>query len=264
MQYELYIDIFFLVNFVLDFLVLLIIKQMLPCTATHGNVLLGAITGAGLASIVVCLPIAGIWKNLLLHVLVNTIMLKVTFRVRRNVFFKAWILLYLVGIMIGGVLTFLSQYMGKYFRMTSLFLFVALCSYSIVSKAMDFLEMYWKVSGRKRQVILYWNGKTQEVSAIKDTGNMLFDAVTGEPVHVISNNAIKKFTNERISTIRYIPYHTVQNENSIMPLIRIDKMRIRGKQEVEIEKPLLGISECTHFGNGDYEMILHPKGLWED
>lgn len=264
MQYELYIDIFFLVNFVLDFFMLLIVKAMLKCTATHGNILVGAGAGAGLTSIIVCLPLGSLWKNIILHTVINTVMLKITFHIRGKVLFKAWILLYVVGIMLGGVLIFLSQYLGEYYRLTSLFMFIVLCSYGIVSKIMDFLELYWKISSRKCKVSLYWHGEICEVTAIKDTGNMLFDPITGNPVHIISANAIKKFTNSNVGTIRYIPYHTVQNDSSIMPLIKIDKICIRGKREVEIMNPLLGISERAYFGNGDYELILHPKGLWEE
>lgn len=264
MRYELYIDIFFLVNFVLDFLVLKIVKQMLKCTATHGRILTGAILGAGLASVLTCIPIGGIWKHIVLHGVVNSLMIWVAFQVRKHIFVKAWILLYLVGIMMGGVLNLVNQYIGIYFRPTLLFLFIALGSYELVSKAMDFLEQYFKVSSRNCKAELYLNEECLLVRAIIDTGNMLFDPVTEKPVHIISDKAIKTFTKERVSMIRYISYHTVQNKDSVMPLIKIDKMRIRGKQETEIQSPLLAISECTHFGNGDYDLILHPKDLWEE
>lgn len=263
-QYELYIDIFFLINFVLDFFLLLIVKGMLKCSATHGNILMGAGIGAGLTSIIVCLPFGSVWKNIILHTVINMLMLKVTFRIRKNILFKAWMLLYVVGIMMGGVLIFLSQYIGEYYRATSLFLFIVLCSYGIVSKVMEFLELYWRITMRKCKVTLYWNGESCEVTAIKDTGNMLFDPITGKQVHIISANAIKKFTMGKETMVRYIPFHTVQNDSSIMPLIKIDKMCIQGKQEIELLNPLLGISECAYFGNGDYELILHPKGLWEE
>lgn len=266
MQYELYIDVFFLVNFLLDYLVLMIVKRMLKCTATQGRILKGAIIGALSASILVCVPIHSVIKILLLHTVISTMMLKITFGIRRQDFLKKWILLYLTGILMGGVLTSISQYIGTYFRVISLFFAVVICSYVVVIELVEFFERYFQITTTKCRVLLYLNDTICDVSAVKDTGNMLIDQITGKPVHVISNNAMKKLTEstkEEMLFVRYIPYHTVQGDSKVMPLIKIDKMCICGKEKTEIREPLLGISECAQFGNGEYEMILHPKDLRE-
>lgn len=41
MYYELYIDVLFLVNFMMDYILLLLVRRMLKCTATHGNIWYG-------------------------------------------------------------------------------------------------------------------------------------------------------------------------------------------------------------------------------
>lgn len=260
MRYELYIDIFFLTNFLLDYLLLYIVKRMLKCTATHGNILLASIVGAGLSSVIVCIPMKNVWRHLILHSVVNTVMLKIIVGKRKNVYLKAWVLLYLVGFLMGGVLEFTGQYFSKYYRSTTMFLFIVLCSYEIVWKAMELLEMFFKTSLRTCRVTIICGSTAVEVSAIIDTGNMLYDPITKKPVHIISDKTIKKFTLDN-AMIRYIPYHTVQNNCSVMPLIKMDKIRVHGKQEVEITSPLLGISERTDFGDGEYDMILNPKDL---
>lgn len=265
-QYELYIDVFFLVNFLLDYLVLRIVKRMLRCTATRGRILTGAIMGALSASILVCVPIHRVIKIILLHTVISTIMLKITFGIKKRDFLKKWILLYLTGILMGGVLTSISQYIGPYFRVISLFFAVVICSYFVVIELVGFFERYFQITTAKCRVLLYLNDTICEVSAIKDTGNMLIDQITGKPVHVISNHAMKKLTEstkEEMLFVRYIPYHTVQGDSKVMPLIKIDKMRICGEEEIEVRGPLLGISECAKFGDGEYEMILHPKDLRE-
>ena len=55
MYYELYIDVLFLVNFMMDYILLLLVRRMLKCTATHGNICMGAMTG----SFLMCHHIAG-------------------------------------------------------------------------------------------------------------------------------------------------------------------------------------------------------------
>lgn len=264
MQYELYIDVFFVVNFLLDYLVLLVVRRVLKSTAEKKNVLLGAGAGAALTSVLVCLPIAGILKIIILHLVISTVMIKITFGFHRKDILKKWSLLYLVSVLMGGVLSSVSQYLGANFRPIGLFLFVVVCSYRVVERMIEFFEGYCKVSGGKCQVQLYLREKMCVVTAVKDTGNMLYDRITGKPVHIISNNAIKKFTDGIPLTVRYIPYHTVQGDSKVMPLIKIDKMCICGKKKIEVREPLIGISECSEFGSGEYELILHPKDLREE
>lgn len=263
MQYELYIDVFFVVNFLMDFLILQIMKRVLKSNAAEEKILLGALAGAFSTSLLICISLAGWIKLVILHLGISTWMIKIVFGFQKKDILKKWSILYIVSVLVGGVLTSIRQYVGKSFEVFGLFLSAVICSYSLVMKIMEFLERYWKVSGGKCQVRLYLNGKSCKVSAIKDTGNMLYDSITGKPVHIISNNAIKKFTNEKVVLMRYISYHTVQGDSEVMPLIKIDKMCICGEEEQEIKEPLLGISACAEFGDGDYDMILHPKDLRE-
>lgn len=52
MYYELYVDIFFMVNFMMDTILLLIVKKMILCSVSYGRILLGAATGAMLTCVV--------------------------------------------------------------------------------------------------------------------------------------------------------------------------------------------------------------------
>lgn len=263
MQYELYIDVFFVVNFLMDYLVLLVVRRVLKSNVSRGKILAAALASAFSTSLLICIPLAGWIKIVILHLGISTWMIKMAFGFNRKNILKKWSVLYIVSVLVGGILTSIRQYMGVSFQIFGLFVSVVICSYMLVMKMMEFLERYWKVSGGKCQVWLHLNGKSCRVSAIKDTGNMLYDSITGKPVHIISNNAIKKFTNEEEVLLRYIPYHTVQGDSKVMPLIKIDKMCICGKEELEIREPLLGISTCAEFGDGEYDMILHPKDLRE-
>ena len=78
MQYELYIDVFFCINFMMDYILLMLLKKMLSCTATHGRIIAGALTGALLTCIVMLLPIPYAFiKLLMFHGFVNVLMLKI-------------------------------------------------------------------------------------------------------------------------------------------------------------------------------------------
>nr|WP_264471582.1 sigma-E processing peptidase SpoIIGA [Coprococcus comes] len=46
MQYEVYLDVLFLENMMMDFLILLAVKKVFPCSATYGSLLAGSFTGS--------------------------------------------------------------------------------------------------------------------------------------------------------------------------------------------------------------------------
>lgn len=260
MQYELYIDVFFLVNFVMDYLMLQIARKALKCTATHGNVIAGALTGAFVSCIVVCISAPALVKTVCMHVLVNTSMVMIGLKIREKIsFLKALALIYLAGFLLGGIMTWLGQYLGGYLRISFLFFAIVIFSYFLSSRSMDFLESLWKLKKHRCEVTLYREDRTCRVNAIVDSGNGLFDSLTGKPVHIIGEKAAKKlFEGEKIQRIRYIPYHTIQENESVLPCITIDKMLIHGEEEKLVVSPLLGISGQHLFGNGTCEMILHP------
>ena len=64
MYYELYIDVLFLVNFMMDYILLLLVRKMLKCTATHGNVFMGAMTGSFLTCLIIVLPISHVLPHM--------------------------------------------------------------------------------------------------------------------------------------------------------------------------------------------------------
>lgn len=281
MEYELYIDVFFLTNFLMDYLMLLLVRRALSCTATHGNIFQGALAGSAVSCVVVCSPLPAFVKLICLHTLVNTGMVVIGLRIRTpGVFLKAYLLLYLSGFLMGGVMSSFSQYTGKYFRIGVLFFALTACSYFAASKGMTFLEMLWKIREYRCEVTVYLSGNSMKMRAMIDSGNTLVDAITGKPVHIISKKAIEKLTgkdflsdfaengmkigHENRRGVRFIPYHTIQEKEGVLPVITIDKMCIHcsrntGGEEKIIMSPLLGISEQNQFGDGTFEIILHPE-----
>ena len=77
MHYELYIDVFFMENLIMDYFLLRLVNRLMKCSATHLRSLAAAAIGSGLA----CISIIFLRKYLLL----NTILVSVavtTFMVR--------------------------------------------------------------------------------------------------------------------------------------------------------------------------------------
>ena len=125
--YELYIDVFFLVNFMMDAILLEILRKILGCPVSHGRVLLGAGAGAFGTCVVLCLPVPyGFVRIVASHGLINLIMLKTGFGIRwGREMAKAFLLLYISGFLMGGILSVFRPYL----RTAGLFFAFAVISY---------------------------------------------------------------------------------------------------------------------------------------
>ena len=111
MRYELYIDVFFLVNVTMDCFLLAAVRKMLGSRVSYGRVFLGALSGAFLTCLIVMLPIpyASV-KFILFHSLTNAVMIKAGLGIKgKREFLQAFILLYISGFLTGGVFQFLGQ-----------------------------------------------------------------------------------------------------------------------------------------------------------
>lgn len=257
MYYELYVDVLFLVNFMMDYLLLLIVRHMLKCTATHFRIALGAVLGAGLTCFIVILPIPYvIGKFAAFYLLVNTLMIIVGLKIREiRVFVKAMILLYIGAFLMGGLMGYVRQYM----KMGSLFFAVAVLGYYVVLGIWNFLSYMQRFQQHICEVELYVSGKMAIVKGLVDTGNQLCDSISSKPVCIIGIGTVKENFGVEMPILRYIPYHTIGKAEGVMPIVKFDKMCIRGKKEMWLAEPLIAISEEEISRSKEYQMILNPN-----
>ena len=259
MHYELYIDVFFMVNFMMDAIILLITKKITASDSSYMRLYLGAMAGAALTCLVLILPIPFSWMKLLLfHIPVSFTMIQIGLGTGVGwEFLRKWICLYLASFLVGGVFGFLKQYV----RIGSLFFAIAVVSYYVVSGLVSFLECLFVQKERQCQVILSKDGHMEKVQALIDTGNCLRDSVTKKPVHIIDAEiAGKLFSSDFLRKVRYIPYHSIGKREGLMPLVSLDGMWILKKKKIWIEKPMVAISE-EPISEEYYKIILNPEGL---
>lgn len=258
MYYELYVDVLFLVNFMMDYILLLLLKKMLSCSATHGTVFLGGLVGSLFTCIVVILPIPyPAVKFVLFHMFVNTCMIRVGLRIKTvRSFVKALILLYIGGFLMGGIMEYFSQYV----RVGSLFLLVAIVAYYMVLGIWNFISKVQRWNQSHYQVDLYLQDKRYSVRGLLDTGNSLTDPISGQPISVLERKLAEKLLEEKEEKFfRYIPYRTIGKAEGVMPVFRVDRMCVHRDTDCWVETPLLGISEEEVSAEGAYELILNPN-----
>ena len=105
---------------------------------------------------------------------------------------------------------------------------------------------------------LRFGGESCKAEAIVDTGNHLRDDVSGKAVSIISRKLAEQLVGKGLPEgIRYIPYRTVGKEAGVIPVLSIDSICVAGRNERQVEQPMVAISEDSSFGNG-YDVILNP------
>lgn len=255
MYYELYIDVYFLINFMMDICILSVSKKIIKCPATYGSIVFGAFIGAFLSCIVTVLPIGySFVKFMLFHGLISILMTKTGLRVTwGRSFIKAYMTVYSSAFVIGGIFSCLKQYM----REGSIFFVFALLSSMIASFIWDFIAHMGRNKNVCCEVILCQGQNQVKVTAILDTGNRLRDHVTGKPVSIISKRTAKVLWQDiYCENLRYIPYHTIGKKEGVLPVLLLDKMCIYRDEEIWISNVLIAIAD-EEIGTGEYEVILN-------
>ena len=256
MYYELYIDVFFLVNFMMDTFVLGVAKSILKCPATYGSICVGAFTGATLTCLVMILPIGSAFiKFMIFHGLISIFMTRTGLRIKvHNGFFRACTVVYVSGLLIGGIFSCMKQYV----REGALFFTMAWISYMFALAIWRFLISIRRIQNITCEVLLINKSNQVKIKAILDTGNRLHDDITGKPVSIISKKTANILWKEIPKEgLRYIPYLTLEGKGGVLPMLTVEKVCLYQKREIWLSKILVAICEeeiCT----GDYEMILNP------
>lgn len=259
MYYELYIDVFFLENFMMDSILLFLIRRILKTGRSYGRIILGAAAGSLLTCLVIAAPVPPVVRLVLYHTIVNSIMLVIGGAGRSAAqFLRAFLLLYACSVILGGIM----QVFVPYMRYVSLFYAVAVVS------AYLFLKMWKLLTGLNRraetvvEVTVYLKSGKFKTPALLDTGNRLCDPVTGDPVNIIDPGFAPDLTKcpEKERGFCMIPYRCVGGE-SVMKIFRATKMCVHMEEDRWIDAPFIGIGEQRLSGGGEYGMILNPAVL---
>lgn len=257
MYHELYIDVFFCVNFMMDYLLLLIVKRILKFSATHGNICFGSLLGSSLTCLVVVIPVLSpLIKLMIFHGGISLLMLRAGLGIKeKREMFRGLIGLYTGGFLLGGVFTFLHQYM----RTGSLFFGIAVLSYHGVQEIWSFITCLQRFLSYRCKVTLSFESGECTVDAIIDTGNCLRDPLTDRPVCVLEESKVKAYiSDEKLAKLRRIPFCSVGQSDGRIPVIEIEKMCIHKEKEYRISHPVIGICGERISGKGGYGMILNP------
>lgn len=268
----LYLDVYFLVNFAMDTLLLGGVRKVLKLPAGIARLAFGGAAGALWACVLVFMPVLPGWLEAgITWVLGGGLMVFLAFgRMGFPEFGKTVCTLWLVSAAAGGMLTALGDHVrtGWYmaggmvparFSAISLLCWMAGIYFGICA-CIAFVKARIRERDNLYEVTLTYRGRKTKVTALYDTGNQLYEPYGHEPVHIITYEACRSLC-ETISQVIYIPFQAVGTESGVLPGIRVDEMEVAqgGRTVSHSLRPWLAITREPLSSGHRYEMLLHGE-----
>ena len=239
---KIYIDLFFLFNVIMDFMIILGTSIILKRNSNLIRIIISSLIG-GFSSIL----LFGNINKILIEVISIIVMMLISFGykgikyVLRNIFY-----MYLLSTLIGGIIYLFNIKVSNSMFLTYLIIIVISIEIMILyikenKKMRSIYNNYYKVD------IYFKDREKLSLIGFVDTGNNLYDPYKKRPVIIVHNKYIKE------DKYILVPYHTI-NGNGLLKCIKPDIIFIDGigyKGNV-----LIGFSDSFNFGDG-VDVILH-------
>ncbi|MFW6015601.1 MAG: sigma-E processing peptidase SpoIIGA [bacterium] len=299
MYYEIYIDTLFIINFMMDFLVLWTVGKLLKQITTWLKLISASAAGAFVICIIVIFPISNIMINIFIYyVLTSLLMIFIAFRpknIKQTI--KLIISLYLITFLIGGSIVSLYYYtkVGYYVNQIingnivgsidfNTFFLASLIAFIIIKMILHYFSRVMTVQKNLYAAEIYMNGKKIEVQGLLDTGNNLYDPITKSPVIIVEYDAIKEIIPENVRNIIYdfinnnstsfyeqmgelheykirlIPFSSIGESGMLIGMVsETVTISLDYEKEFKLNDIVLAVYNKKLSQDNSYQILLHPK-----
>ena len=249
MRYVVYVDVFFVINLIMDFIILSFAKSFIKNNTTSFKCFLGAIFGAASSCIMINPWFTNIFIDYCIkYIIIVLIMNYITFRCKELLpTIKAILIIYGITFLIGGIMNFLYYHTYAGVLVTNLIngfvygrLSLLKCiGYTLISYGVVYFVLHMvdnnKPVVKQYRVVVSVSGRELSLRGIYDSGNMLKEPIDGKAVHVLSDNIKMLINEDEWKSFRIVPYNSVGNTGILQSII-VDSMKV-----------------CDEFGNIIYE-----------
>lgn len=281
MYYEFYIDVFFVVNLFMDFLVLCLTNRILRGSAKPWRALLGALAGALGISLFFWLSKEINTVNILIFSIgMSFAMVWLDCRPCRGKELLAGVLAcWGISFLLGGLLYALPPRAGKGIL---IFFTITFTAYWILNTGIRLFKYLKGKAVLRCRVILETGGQKIELKGLLDTGNCLTDTDTGKPVCVMEKSRfsgmLEKKQQDALESFcamedfgegdaenlkpRFLIYTALGCERGLLPVVTADRLVIfwEGKK-ICLPQAAIGLSDAPLSPYGKFEIIISPKIL---
>ncbi|HBG22953.1 MAG: sigma-E processing peptidase SpoIIGA [Syntrophaceticus sp.] len=288
-----YVDMLFLINFLMDFVVLWAAARLAQVRVSIWRLFCGALIGA-IYSILVLLPNLQYMSSIEMKFIVSIIMAIAAYvPLSWKKFGQVVFYFYLVAFTIGGAVLGIIYMVGSStltgvfnnLPLSYLWLLIAVVAAAIMGK---YGVAYFKNSVLqdllKVPIIIRIQGKELKAIGLVDTGNQLVDPLTGSPVVIVEYGILKRYLPSELQEIidnsgevdlsklteitpeegsgfsfRLIPFTTIGKSHGMLVGFRPDEIIVlTGNESLHKTNVVIGIYNRRLSPRGAYHALLHP------
>lgn len=279
-----YIDTLFLLNALVDYLLLLAAARLAGEPLRRWRFALGAALG-GLYAVAIFLPGLGFLAHPLCRMASAALMLVAAYGgsrrlLRQGILFVALTCAFGGGVVAIGLLGGTGLALGNGVFYSALDLKVVLLSaavcYGVLTLVFQRLNRHSAASGELVSARLGLGGRWVALTALVDTGNTLTDPVSGRPVMVAEGERAKELfprdhrpgpgdlrdptsalprlgTGEWSRRFRLLPYRSVGVERGLLLAVRVDELELNGRGRGPV---LVALSPTPVSDGGGYQALI--------
>ena len=261
---EIYLDLVFLENFLMDFILLLMVGKLLHKPIRPPRLLAAAFLG-GVSAVLLCLLHPPAFLLQMCNLFAGWCVLLLSYPLKRLEYLTALLFLYGSAFALEGMLRFLGRFMGNRGQHRLYFL-VGMLFFGWL-----FFRTLWRQIQMQKQkeelllpVTILWDGKQIDCTGLLDTGNALREPTTGKPVMIVEQAV---FTEHEISLPNdrcfLIPFRSIGRSNGMLRGVLAEECWIgQAEQKKRYRKVMLGIYHGKLSQKAEYQVILQPA-FWE-
>lgn len=282
MDHEIYIDVVFGANLLMDYLLLCLVGRIFCLKKNRWRCMLAAVLGALYSCLVLWIPVNRyLPAQILLQGACAMGMVRIGYGLKKGgLLAKAMIALYLAAFLCGGLFEVLR---GGRAVTPQMFLVFTAGTYVGCSALACLSEAFRTRRRNLYPITLSYQGKTQTSCGFYDSGNLLMDPAEKKPVsiletelleHLLSRELVEhlKHLKEEPGEVfetelaglkpRFLPYQTIGKEEGILLAITLEKLCIHTPGEViAIDGPVFALSfEPSALGK-EYRVLLNSRLL---
>ena len=283
----------------MDFFIFWITKKFIMKNISIKRLLFGAFFSSVMYCVITFADFLNFLYNPLCILIIMIFSVFITFgaadikELLRNIIFFA-----VISFSVGGLATalfyfcnifdFIGNFIDIYIHNFSLkFLIFSTSLFYLVLK---FIIVQYKKITIKKQVFcgaeIFLKDKKITLKALVDTGNSLYEPISGKPVIIAELDALKKVMPEKMNDFfmqngnsvsdkiydyikfggsdvefRIIPFSSIGKKNGAIIGFFADKAIIHTEKDFYFEKAIIGICDFKLSGTDDYNALLNPKML---
>ena len=287
-----YIDVILIENLLMNYIILYATGIVLKIKIKHLRLFFASLIGA-IYTVISYISKVEIYSNFILKFLLSIVIIYVAFNPQKaKILWKDILIFYLTSFVFGGaafaliyiikpqeILMKNGLFLGTY-PLKTVFLSAIIASvigifgFKIVKNKISKKDMYC-------QIIIKLNNKEIQTTAMVDTGNLLKDPITGNPVIVVESSLLEKILplelllnldkiiggefenvteeirNTYMNKLKLIPYASLGKQNGMLIGIKADEVKIIKEDETQLKNNvIIGIYNKPLTKRGEYRALI--------